>query len=188
MRIIDDAFHQPHRPLEPKLGHLVYIAPEAVVLGDVRLGDNASVWPGAVLRGDIAPVIVGRFTNIQDLSLCHVANDKPCVIGDEVTVGHRAILHACKVEDGCLIGMGAIVLDDCVIGAESLVAAGSLVTPGTIIPPGSLVMGAPAKVKRALTPEERAQGRALAHKYFDLSRAHVAGLYRRADTTTERTI
>lgn len=179
MRLIDDAYSIPDEPLEPQVGADVFIAPGAVVVGRVVLGDGASVWPGAVLRGDIAPVEIGRLTNLQDGVIIHVANSKPCIVGEEVTVGHRAVLHACRVGDGCLIGIGAIVLDDCEIGEECLIAAGTLVTPGTKVPPGSLVMGSPGKLVRELTPEERAQGRKIAKKYHRLAQAHHEGRYKK---------
>lgn len=174
---IDDEYTAPDEPVAPSLGDDVYVAPSAVVVGDVRLGDEASVWPTAVLRGDIAPIIIGRRSNLQDAVICHVANGKPCMVGNDVTVGHRAILHACTIEDGCLIGMGAIVLDDCRIGAESVVAAGAVVPPRTIVPPGSLVMGLPGKIARPLSESERAQGRQIAAKYAALAKRHAAGFY-----------
>lgn len=179
MRIIDDTYSLPDKPLEPQIGADVYIAPGAVIVGRVVLGDGASVWPGTVLRGDIAPIEIGRMTNLQDGVIIHVANSKPCIVGEEVTVGHRAVLHACRVGDGCLIGIGAIILDNSEIGEESLIAAGTLVTPGTRVPPGSLVMGSPGKVLRELKPEERAQGRKIAKKYHLLAKAHQEGHYRK---------
>jgi carbonic anhydrase/acetyltransferase-like protein (isoleucine patch superfamily) len=149
----------------PTLGEAVYIARGAVVLGDVTLGDRASVWYNAVLRGDINRIVVGADSNIQDNAVLHLADDYPCVIGDRVTVGHGAIVHACTVEDECLIGMGATILDGAVIGKNSIVGANSLVLQRSVIPPGSLVLGSPAKVVRPLTDEEIAKLPAMAEKY-----------------------
>ena len=152
-----------HKP--PTLGDKVYITKGAVVLGDVTLGAHASVWYNAVARGDINRIVIGHHTNIQDNSVLHVADDFPCVLGNYVTVGHGAILHACTVGDEVLIGMGSTVLDGAVIGEQSLVGAKALVTPDTKIPAGSLVLGSPAKVVRQLTPEERAKLKGWAEKY-----------------------
>jgi carbonic anhydrase/acetyltransferase-like protein (isoleucine patch superfamily) len=149
----------------PRLGAGVYLASSAVVLGDVTLGEHSSVWFGAVLRGDINRIELGHHTNIQDNAVVHVADDYPCILGNWVTVGHTAIVHACTIGDECLIGMGATVLDGAEIGAQSIVGANALVTQRTKVPPGSLVLGSPAKVVRALTPGERAGLRWWADKY-----------------------
>jgi gamma-carbonic anhydrase len=151
----------------PTIGSGVYIARTAVVLGDVTLGEGSSVWYNAVLRGDINRIDVGHHTNIQDNAVLHLADDWPCILGNYVTVGHSAIVHACAVGDECLIGMGAVILDGAEIGEQSLIGAKALVTQGTKIPPGSLVMGAPGKVIRALTPEERASLKGWAQKYVE---------------------
>lgn len=150
---------------KPSLGRDVYIARTAVVVGDVTMDDHSSIWYHAVARGDINRIVLGHHTNIQDNSVLHLADDYPCLIGNYVTVGHSAIVHACTVGDECLIGMGAVVLDGAVIGAQSLIGARALVTQRMEIPPGSLVLGAPAKVVRALTPEERAGLKLWADKY-----------------------
>jgi carbonic anhydrase/acetyltransferase-like protein (isoleucine patch superfamily) len=150
---------------QPVLGSDVYIAKTAVVLGDVTLGANSSVWYNAVVRGDINRIVIGDYSNIQDNAVVHLADDYPCLIGRYVTVGHSAIVHACVIEDECLIGMGATVLDGAVIGAQSIVGANALVTQGTIIPPGSMVLGSPAKVVRSLSLEDRALIRTWAEKY-----------------------
>ena len=150
---------------QPVLGREVYIAKTAVVLGDITLGAHSSVWYNAVLRGDINRIVVGDYSNIQDNAVVHLADDYPCLIGRYVTVGHSAIVHACTVEDECLIGMGATVLDGAVIGAQSIVGANALVTQGTVIPPGSMVLGSPAKVVRTLSPDDRALLRTWADKY-----------------------
>jgi carbonic anhydrase/acetyltransferase-like protein (isoleucine patch superfamily) len=150
---------------QPKLGKGVYIAQTAVVLGDVRLGAHASVWYHAVLRGDINRIVVGHHTNIQDNAVLHLADDYACIVGNYVTVGHSAIVHACTVGDEVLIGMGAVILDGAVVGKQSLIGANALVTQGMKIPPGSLVLGAPAKVARMLTKQERAGLKYWATKY-----------------------
>jgi carbonic anhydrase/acetyltransferase-like protein (isoleucine patch superfamily) len=149
----------------PKLGQGVYLARSAVVLGDVTLGDYSSVWYNAVLRGDIHRIDVGHRTNIQDNAVIHLADEHPCLIGSWVTVGHSAIVHACTVGDETLVGMGAVILDGAVVGRQCLIGAKALVTPGTRIPDGSLVLGAPAKVTRALTDKERSELKYWAEKY-----------------------
>ena len=149
----------------PALGRGVYLAKTAVVVGDVTLGDHSSVWYHAVLRGDINRIVVGHHTNIQDNAVLHLADDFACLIGDYVTIGHSAIVHACTVGDECLIGMGAVILDGAVIGEQCLIGAKALVTQRMQIPAGSLVMGAPAKIVRRLTVEERGGLKHWAEKY-----------------------
>jgi carbonic anhydrase/acetyltransferase-like protein (isoleucine patch superfamily) len=150
---------------QPALGQGVYIAKTAVVIGDVTIGDHSSVWYHAVLRGDINRIVVGHHTNIQDNAVLHLADDYACLVGNWVTVGHSAIVHACTVGDECLIGMGAVVLDGAVIGEQCLIGARALVTQRMQIPSGSLVMGSPAKVVRPLSPEERSGLKHWAEKY-----------------------
>ena len=150
-----------------KIGKKVFIAKTATVIGDVTLGTESSVWYGAVLRGDINRIIVGHHSNIQDNAVLHLADDFPCVVGNWVTVGHGAIVHACKVGDEVLVGMGAVILDGAVIGKQSIIGAKALVTQGTKIPPGSLVLGTPAKVVRKLTIAERAGLKWWAEKYVN---------------------
>lgn len=150
---------------KPKLGQGVYIARGAAVLGDVTLGDYSSVWYNAVLRGDINRIVVGHHSNIQDNAVLHLADDFQCKLGNYVTVGHSAVVHACTVGNEVLIGMGAVILDGAVIGAQSIIGAKALVTQGMKIPAGSLVLGAPAKVVRALTAKERAGVKHWADKY-----------------------
>ena len=151
----------------PKFSKGVYIAKTAVVIGDVTLGAHSSVWYGAVLRDDINRIVVGHHTNIQDNAVLHLADDFACIVGNWVTVGHSAIVHACTVGDEVLVGMGAVILDGAVIGKQSIIGARALVTQGMKIPPGSLVLGAPAKVVRKLTKEERAGLKWWAQKYMD---------------------
>lgn len=152
---------------QPKLGKNVFIAKTATVIGDVTLGAHSSVWYGAVLRGDINRIVVGHHSNIQDNAVLHLADDFSCVLGNWVTVGHGAIVHACKVSDEVLVGMGAVILDGAVIGKQSIVGAKALVTQGAKIPPGSLVLGAPAKVVRKLSKAERAGLKWWAQKYVN---------------------
>ena len=123
--------------------------------GDVTIGEEASIWPGCSLRGDIAPIVIGAHSNIQDGSVVHVADDLPAIVGEWVTVGHKAIVHACEIEDEVLIGMGSIILDGAKIGRRCIIGANATVTMGMEVPPGSLVLGSPATVKKALS-EERA--------------------------------
>ncbi len=154
---------------KPKLGDGVYIAKTAVVLGDVRLGDYASVWYNATVRGDINYIQIGHHSNIQDNAVLHLADEFPCIIGNYVTVGHSAIVHACTVGNEVLIGMGATILDGAVVGDQCLIGANALVTQGAKIPAGSLVLGSPAKVVKALNPEERARLKYWADKYVENS-------------------
>ena len=139
----------------PQIDSSAYIVESAAVIGDVVIGAESSIWFNAVIRGDVNYIRIGKRTNIQDGCVLHVAREKyPLTIGDEVTVGHNATLHACTIESRCLIGMGATIMDGSTIGENCIVGAGSLVTPGTTIQPGSLVIGGPAKVKRKLTENE----------------------------------
>jgi len=149
----------------PRLGRQVYVAKGAVVVGDVTLGACSSVWYNAVVRGDINRIIVGRGSNIQDNAVLHLADEYPCLLGNYVTIGHSAVVHACTVGDEVLVGMGAVILDGALIGAQSIIGAQALVTQGTEIPPGSLVLGSPAKVVRKLTPKERKGLKSWADKY-----------------------
>jgi carbonic anhydrase/acetyltransferase-like protein (isoleucine patch superfamily) len=158
----------------PRIDPTAYVSPHAVVMGDVRLAARSSVWPTAVLRGDINFIEIGEGSNIQDGCVVHLAEDLPVRVGRLVTVGHRAILHACTVEDECLIGMGASILDGAVIGRGSIVGAHALVTKSMQVPPGSLVMGTPAKVMRALLPDEIADIRRWADHYVELGPIHRA--------------
>jgi carbonic anhydrase/acetyltransferase-like protein (isoleucine patch superfamily) len=132
-----------------------FVAPTAVIIGDVEIGSGASVWFGVVLRGDVGPIRIGRRTNIQDNTVIHLDQDAPATLGDDVTIGHGAIVHGCIVESGSQVGMGAIVLSRAVIGAGSMIGAGAVVPEGTVVPPGSVVMGVPGRVRRDVTPDER---------------------------------
>ena len=156
----------------PNVHETAYVHPRAVVIGNVTLGSRASVWPCAVLRGDVAPIMVGEDTNIQDGAVVHVADGLPAKIGARVTVGHLAMIHACEIGDECLIGMHATILDGAVIGARSIIGAGTLVTKGTRIPPGSMVLGSPGKVVRPLSSEEQAALPGWAEKYVKVAVHH----------------
>jgi carbonic anhydrase/acetyltransferase-like protein (isoleucine patch superfamily) len=147
---------RPFRTSHPTVDASAYVDQSAQVIGDVHIGAESSVWMNVVIRGDVNAIRIGARSNIQDLSIVHVMRDPshPTTIGDDVTVGHHVVLHGCTVEDRCLIGMGAILLNGCRIGTGSIVAAGTLIPEGTVIPPGSLVMGAPGKVRRQLTRDE----------------------------------
>jgi carbonic anhydrase/acetyltransferase-like protein (isoleucine patch superfamily) len=140
---------------EPEIAHSAWVAPGAHVIGQVTLGEGASVWFGAVLRGDNEPIVIGNDSNIQENAVLHTDAGIPLIVGESVTIGHQAMLHGCTVGDGSLIGIQAVVLNRAVIGCECLVGAGALVTEGRSFPDGSLIIGSPAKVARALTPAER---------------------------------
>jgi carbonic anhydrase/acetyltransferase-like protein (isoleucine patch superfamily) len=160
----------------PRLGNEVFVAESATVAGDVVVGDRASIWYGCVVRAEEQRIDIGAETNIQDLSVIHVTNKRiGARIGARVTVGHRVVLHACTVEDLCLIGIGAIVLDGAVIGTETIVAAGSVVTPGTRLPPRVLALGSPARVKRPLSDQELEHIRWNAADYVKLAVLHGRG-------------
>jgi len=152
----------------PSLPEEYYVADSAEVIGDVRLGHQSSVWFGAVLRGDIEPIIVGERSNIQDNSVAHTSRNYPTILGDDVTVGHKVMLHACKVGNNCLIGMGAILLDGCEIGDNCIIGAGSVVAQGRKIPAGSLALGTPAKVIRSLSEDDFINIRGFAERYVAL--------------------
>ena len=147
-----------YRGVSPLIAESAFVAQSAQIIGDVHIGAHSSVWFNCVLRGDCYYIRIGESSNIQDNTVIHVTQGRfATIIGDHVTVGHSAVLHGCTVKDRCLIGIGAIVLDEVTIGEESFIAAGSLLTPGTVIPPRSLVMGAPAKIRRQVTDEEVAR-------------------------------
>jgi carbonic anhydrase/acetyltransferase-like protein (isoleucine patch superfamily) len=146
---------RPFRGVAPQIHETAYVDESAVIIGDVHIGEQSSIWCNVTIRGDCYYIRIGNRTNVQDNSVIHVTNDTHAtILEDEVTIGHSVTLHGCYIERGALIGIGSIILDDSRIGHHSLVAAGSLITPATKIPPRSLVMGSPAKVKRELTDEE----------------------------------
>lgn len=145
-----------------------FIADNATILGDVSIGKGSSFWFGAVARGDMNFIKIGKYTNVQDNAILHMDRDAPLSIGDYVSVGHGAIVHGCEIGDNCLIGIGAIVLSRSVIGENSIIGAGSLITEDAVIPPNSLVMGIPGKVRRQLTAEEIANNKNIAERYARL--------------------
>jgi gamma-carbonic anhydrase len=162
-----------YREVAPKLGDAAYLAENATVIGDVRLGEESSVWYGAVLRGDVGRISIGKRSNVQDLACIHMTKRlSNAIVGDEVTIGHAALIHGAIIEDLCLIGMGAILLDNARIGRGSIVAAGTLVTGAVEIPPRSLVMGRPGKVVRELSDDELLELRHSADRYVRLAREH----------------
>ena len=159
---------------EPSIDGSVFRAPGSVVVGDVHIGPSSSVWYNVVIRADVSPVRIGSRTNIQDGSILHADPGFPCVIGDDVTVGHKAIVHGAKVGDGALIGMGAILLNGAEIGEQAIVAAGAVVTEGAIVAPGTLVAGIPAKEKRQLDDDSRNMGRKAAAGYVRNAQRHMS--------------
>ncbi len=163
----------------PASGRQFWIAPNATVLGDVTLGEGASIWYGCVVRGDTAKIVIGAQTNIQDLTMVHVDEGVPCTIGARVGVGHRAIIHGCTIEDECLIGMGSVILNRAVIGTGSVVAAGAVVPEGMVVPPGSLVMGVPGRVIRPVDAALRARITGTWQHYVEQAELHRAGTYKR---------
>ena len=169
-----------YKEYSPSLGKNSWVAPSADVIGEVTVGEDCSIWFGCVVRGDVHYITIGDRTNIQDLSMVHITHHKkadrsdghPTVIGNDVTVGHRVMLHGCTIEDACLIGMSATILDGAVIGKESIVGAGSLVTKNKKFPPRSLIMGSPAKVVRSLNDEEVKELYASATRYVEFKNSY----------------
>lgn len=160
--------------ISPVIGPDVYIAPTASVIGDVTIGEGSSVWHGASVRGDCWTIRIGRFSNIQDACVCHCTTGGPeLVVGDNVTIGHGAIIHSCTVEDGALIGMGAVILDGARIGKGSIIAANAVVLEGTEIPPGSLVAGVPGKIRRQVDDEVIERLTAQSMEYYELTLSYL---------------
>ncbi len=166
----------------PQLGSRVYVAPEAMILGQITLADDVSIWPFVAARGDVNQIHIGARTNIQDNTVLHVTHDGeytaggvPLIIGSDVTIGHGAILHACQIGDACLIGMGATVLDRAVVGQHCMLGAGSVLTPGKIMLPGSLWIGNPAKYARDLKPAEIEMLYYSARNYVKLKDGFLSG-------------
>lgn len=164
---------------KPALGKNVYIDPAAQVIGRVNIGDYSSIWPCVVIRGDIHQIKIGRYSNIQDLSLLHVETNRGCTVGDYVTVGHQVCLHACTVKDQSLIGIGSIIMDGAVVGEGTILGAGSLVTHNQKLKSGALYFGRPAKFVRNLTRTEIAGLKKWALRYVDYAKDHRAGKYGR---------
>ncbi|MDO4960659.1 MAG: gamma carbonic anhydrase family protein [Eubacteriales bacterium] len=166
--------------IEPKVDKAVFIADTATVVGDVTIGEGSSVWFGAVLRADNEAITIGKNTNIQDGAVVHEDTGNPVIIGDNVTIGHRAIVHGCTIGDNSLIGMGAILLSGCRIGNNCMVAAGALVTGKMDIPDGSIVMGAPAKTIKPLSDELKAEAAFAAEEYKERGKQYLNGDYKQA--------
>ncbi len=169
-----------YRDITPQIGADVYIHASASVIGDVVLGDHVSVWPGAVIRGDVNHIRIGAGSNVQDLSVLHVSHKStwdpdgsPLIIGDNVTIGHKVILHGCTIEDECLIGMGSIVMDKVIVQKNVLLGAGSLVPEGKVLESGFLYLGSPAKKVRALTEAEIAHFLYSANHYIKLKNSYL---------------
>ncbi|WP_203361418.1 gamma carbonic anhydrase family protein [Bacillus sp. REN10] len=157
----------PYKEKTPKIADSAYIADYATVTGDVTIGEESSVWFNTVIRGDVAPTIIGNKTNIQDNSVLHQSPNNPLIIEDEVTIGHQVILHSCKIRKKALIGMGSIILDNAEIGEGAFIGAGSLVPPGKVIPPNSMAFGRPAKVVREINDVDRADMERIVREYAE---------------------
>ncbi len=165
----------PYTNLSPKISQGVFIAPNATIIGDVEIGEEASVWFNTVVRGDVNYIRIGAKTNVQDLCMCHVTLNKwPLIIGEGVTIGHSVVVHGCVIKDYCLIGMGARILDGAQVGPYSLIAAGSVVREGFVVPEYSLVAGVPAEVKRRLTDKEIENLTASAARYVGYKNTYLA--------------
>jgi carbonic anhydrase/acetyltransferase-like protein (isoleucine patch superfamily) len=166
---------RPYKGIWPKVGERVYVDVSAQVIGDVELGDHASVWMNAVVRGDVNSIRIGAHTNIQDNCVVHVfKGTHPTVLADHVTVGHSVTVHGCRIDSWCLIGMGATILNGAHVGEECIVGAQTLVPEGMVVPPGSLIVGVPAKVRRPITDEERAGLRRYAENYYEYKETYLA--------------
>jgi len=159
--------------IKPKVHEDAFVADTAMVIGDVNIGEGTSIWYGAVLRGDIENITIGKFSNIQDNATVHTETDIPTKVGDYTVVGHNAIVHGCTIGDNCLIGMGAIILNNAVIGDNCIIGAGALVPEGKVIPPNSLVLGVPGKIVRQVTVEEIEAIRQNALRYNRLFKKHI---------------
>ena len=160
----------PFKGIQPTIDPTAYVAPGAVIIGDVVIGPESSIWFGSVVRADVHYIRIGSQTNIQDQCVLHVTGGThPLHVGDRITVGHRAIIHGCNVEDGCLIGMGAVLLDGCHVGAEAIIAAGAVVVEGSRIPPRTLAMGVPAQARREVSEEELSRARSSTSHYIELA-------------------
>ncbi|MBH37906.1 gamma carbonic anhydrase family protein [bacterium] len=157
---------------KPVVNHSVFVANSASLVGDISIGEHSSIWYGSVLRGDINKIIIGKRSNIQDLSCIHVENELPCIVGDDVTVGHRAILHACTLEDGVLIGMGAIILNGAIIKKGATIGAGAVVKEGTLVEENTLWAGIPAKQMKQYSQDKYEENKRWAAKYVSLAKHH----------------
>lgn len=164
---------KPYNGIVPRIAEDVFLAEGSVVIGDVELGPGCSVWYGSIIRGDVNYIRLGARVNVQDGSVIHVVRrTNPTIIGDDVTIGHRVVVHGCTIGNGALIGIGAIVLDGATVGEEAVVGAGAVVTPGTTVPPRTLVLGTPARVSRELSAQELSYNRETAANYCRLAEEH----------------
>jgi len=164
-----------YKGIWPRLGERVYVDASAQVIGDVELGDHASVWMNAVIRGDVHHIRIGAYSNVQDNCVVHVFKAQhPTLVADHVTVGHSVTLHGCRIDSHCLIGMGATILNDAHVGEECIIAAGTLIPEGMSVPPRSLVMGVPGKVRRPITAEEKDALRRYSTNYFEYKESYLA--------------
>ncbi|PNR92303.1 gamma carbonic anhydrase family protein [Petrotoga sp. 9PWA.NaAc.5.4] len=159
--------------ITPEISEDVFLAPDCQIIGNVKIGKGSSIWFNTTLRGDIGPINIGEYTNIQDNSVVHIDSNFPVIIGNRVTVGHNAIIHGCEIADNCLIGMGAIILNGAKIGESCLIGAGTLITENKIIPPYSLVIGVPGRIVRNLTEEEIEKLKNSAKEYYNLSKKYL---------------
>lgn len=166
----------PYRDKTPQIAQNVYLAEGTQIIGDVTIGELSSVWFNSVLRGDLAPITIGKRTNIQDLSVIHVNPDQPTFIEDDVSIGHSCVIHGCTIRRGCLIGMGTIILNDSEIGEYSLVGAGSLIPERKVFPPRSLILGSPARVVRELTAEEVESIKGTTQRYMQRAQEYLAAV------------
>ncbi len=165
---------RPYKGKVPKIHPTAFIADGVVIIGDVEIGEQASIWYNSVLRADVGMIRIGARSNVQDGSCLHMTSElSHAIVGDEVTIGHNAIVHGATVHDGALIGMGSILLDNVVVGAESLIAAGTVVPPRTVVPPYSLVRGQPGRVLREMNEHDRLEGRRGAAHYVQLAAEHM---------------
>jgi carbonic anhydrase/acetyltransferase-like protein (isoleucine patch superfamily) len=163
----------PHHGVHPRIHESAFVAPTATIIGDVEIGEDASIWFGTVVRGDVFHIRIGARSNVQDLTMVHVTTGRHAtILEDDVTVGHRVTLHGCTLRRGCLVGMGATVMDEAEVGEWSLIGAGSLLTPGTKIPPGVLAFGSPCKVRRELTDAELENLRRSAPHYVNIAKSY----------------
>ncbi len=165
---------RPYNGATPQVADDAFVADNAVVIGDVEIGSGSSVWFGVVIRGDSSKITIGERSNVQDMSMLHSDEDAPCTIGNDVTIGHGALVHGCTVADGAQISMGAIVLSHATVGAGAIVGAGALVPEGAVVEPNTIVMGVPAKPRRAVTDEDRARTIEAARHYSALGREYAS--------------
>jgi len=162
-----------YRGINPSINEKAFVAGGTILVGDITLGEYSSLWYGTIARADVDRIVIGSCTNIQDGCLIHCSRGFPTIIGDYISVGHGAVLHGCKIENNCLIGMGAVIMDGAEVGEYSIIGAGALITPGKKIAPGSVVMGSPGRVVRSTTDREKEEIKERADEYVKLAREHI---------------